>query len=310
MDQKEIEAYNVLQAEWAKSHPAGTRVKILRSAKTHEMGWQNSWENEMDARVGNIYTISSISNAGIWFKEIGYGYPFYILGKATEQVTRITIEELPIEVRKAAYQKYRDILEEKEFDLDVDWTSSNCAVCQHLKKTYNVEKLTDEFCREKCPLVADGWCDCGEADTSRLYYNEDETYWEDYEGTVEEFLDWIKPPSTSLKAGDKVRVLNDNHCIDEKMVGKILEVKDVDPVSKTLHIRFNDWNWYLCFDQVELVKEEPIKVGDYVRIINDKHHTGWTGKYRVKQINAEDWALLEGTPNGDWFKKPGTFEKV
>jgi hypothetical protein len=63
----------------------GDRVKLLRKAKSHEKGWDNSWEEEMDLRVGHTGRISSIGCVGIsvefWDDYPAYSYPFYVLKK-------------------------------------------------------------------------------------------------------------------------------------------------------------------------------------------------------------------------------------
>jgi hypothetical protein len=62
----------------------GDKVKILRKAVTHENGWKNSWESDMDDAVGKIGTVTrydaneknvqlSVDGAG------NYGYPTFVL---------------------------------------------------------------------------------------------------------------------------------------------------------------------------------------------------------------------------------------
>jgi len=80
---KEHKKYMAGQAECGLK--VGDRVEVLQKAKSHEKGWDNSWEKPMDLLVGHIGTITHISRVEILIKfygeDITFGYPFYVLKK-------------------------------------------------------------------------------------------------------------------------------------------------------------------------------------------------------------------------------------
>lgn len=58
----------------------GDRVRITNcDQKAHTGGWRNSWNNEMIRRASSrsptVFTINKIIDAGVYFDEIGYGWP-------------------------------------------------------------------------------------------------------------------------------------------------------------------------------------------------------------------------------------------
>jgi len=69
----------------------GDKVKVLRKAKTHELGWGDSWEREMDEAVGNIGTVKYISerlkyNVVVSGPKVPhFGYPSFVLELVTEK---------------------------------------------------------------------------------------------------------------------------------------------------------------------------------------------------------------------------------
>lgn len=65
----------------------GDQVRVLRKAKSHARGWENSWVSNMDAAVGKIGRVTSLSGAlhdvtvrvpGTGGDE-GWGYPDFVL---------------------------------------------------------------------------------------------------------------------------------------------------------------------------------------------------------------------------------------
>lgn len=70
----------------------GDKVKLVRKAKTHENGWENSWEKEMDQFVGQTGTVvrswdSLTRNIDVKFdsSEEQYGYPDFVLEKVQDK---------------------------------------------------------------------------------------------------------------------------------------------------------------------------------------------------------------------------------
>jgi hypothetical protein len=73
----------------------GDRVRILRKARTHERGWQNSWIHPMTKTVGKI---GKVVYVGTEFRhdvevkvpgdEGTWGYPDFILRKVFTPIKR------------------------------------------------------------------------------------------------------------------------------------------------------------------------------------------------------------------------------
>lgn len=69
---------------------AGNRVKILRKAKSFELGWNNSWSSDMDELIGKEFTVGMVN--GYMGIQIRVSYrnmqmfkyvPFFILEKVS-----------------------------------------------------------------------------------------------------------------------------------------------------------------------------------------------------------------------------------
>lgn len=57
-----------------------TKVRVVRKAKSFELGWDNSWVNEMDASIGNTYTVMrALGRRGINLSASGYSFPPFVL---------------------------------------------------------------------------------------------------------------------------------------------------------------------------------------------------------------------------------------
>lgn len=88
------EAYKVLQAQWVKDNnvEVGDTVRVLRKAKTNELGWQNTWTPFM--KSGQTLRVKSISinNVNLDVTPWGLGYPFFCLEfvKKAEPTIEIT----------------------------------------------------------------------------------------------------------------------------------------------------------------------------------------------------------------------------
>ena len=64
----------------------GDKVRILRKARTHERGWQNSWIDEMSEFVGKIGRVVFVSKEFRHDVEVRvqgdvWGYPDFVLQK-------------------------------------------------------------------------------------------------------------------------------------------------------------------------------------------------------------------------------------
>lgn len=75
----EQEAYLTLHK--ASGLKVGDKVRVLRKAKDHEMGWVNSWMEGMDKNVGRVLEIEK-DNGRIGFildNGLPLGHPFFVL---------------------------------------------------------------------------------------------------------------------------------------------------------------------------------------------------------------------------------------
>ncbi len=72
------------QKEWLRGVKDGDKVTITRKAENHEFGWENVWVTGMSKYIGKTVTLRNIgwANAsGLYIKEEGSGYPFFIFEK-------------------------------------------------------------------------------------------------------------------------------------------------------------------------------------------------------------------------------------
>jgi len=72
------DAYQTMQA--ASGIKVGDRVKVLRRAKSGEMGWHNYWVEGMDEMIGKEYTVMGVDDLGIVLNRCTY-FPFFVLEK-------------------------------------------------------------------------------------------------------------------------------------------------------------------------------------------------------------------------------------
>jgi len=97
---KITEAYLVMQKE--SGIKEGDKVRILRSAKAGEMGWNENgdiWESTITKQLGGICTVSANENclAGLELHSIDGGYfrcPFFVLEKIQLKVKEMTVKEI------------------------------------------------------------------------------------------------------------------------------------------------------------------------------------------------------------------------
>lgn len=80
------EAYIKMQEE--SNFKIGDKVKILRKAKSYEMGWRDSWIDEMDKFIGKVGKVEDFVGAfGVFvaFKPGSFHFPFFVLEKVEEE---------------------------------------------------------------------------------------------------------------------------------------------------------------------------------------------------------------------------------
>ena len=75
-------------AKTVQAFEQGDKVKVLRKAASHENGWENSWESEMDAAVGKTGTVVSGESYNVGLRHNvnvkvpgvdQFGYPSFVL---------------------------------------------------------------------------------------------------------------------------------------------------------------------------------------------------------------------------------------
>lgn len=86
------EAYIIMQE--ASGIEVGDTVKVLRVAKTHEMGWDNSWVSRMEPTIGEIFVVDCLCNGGEGIHNRGNDadYPFFVLEIVEKVVKRPTVK--------------------------------------------------------------------------------------------------------------------------------------------------------------------------------------------------------------------------
>lgn len=78
-----IEIYAKLQAKWISLNNVkiGDKVKVTTSAKDHEQGWNNGWNDQMQEKIGRTLVVDMIyPDQGIHMRT-GYSYPYFVLEK-------------------------------------------------------------------------------------------------------------------------------------------------------------------------------------------------------------------------------------
>ena len=54
-------------------------VRVMRKAESHEDGWDNSWTNDMDKCVGEIFIVESVDSREVYFQDVFEGFPYFVL---------------------------------------------------------------------------------------------------------------------------------------------------------------------------------------------------------------------------------------
>lgn len=79
-----LKEYIRAEEAWIKKFnvKAGTKVLVLEGAENGEMGWNNSWEDEMNKNIRRILTVVDAKSwdvgEGIILSD-GYRYPYFCL---------------------------------------------------------------------------------------------------------------------------------------------------------------------------------------------------------------------------------------
>ena len=77
----------------------GDTVKVLRKAKDYELGWRNSWSDNMDKHVGGEYEVVNVDrHTGIRLVGGHFSYPIHIL-----EIVKVSIA-LPVFELKDGYE--------------------------------------------------------------------------------------------------------------------------------------------------------------------------------------------------------------
>lgn len=127
------EAYRTLQG--ASGIEVGDKVRVLRRAKDHEMGWDNSWiDDRMDRFIGGVYEVAVVDEDGIRFSSsVGprFSFPFFVLEVVEKANPPIRIgsytvgfrdggevgvgcQDIPFEQIEAIYNRARELRNEQE----------------------------------------------------------------------------------------------------------------------------------------------------------------------------------------------------
>jgi len=109
-DMTKEEAYLIMQKH--SGLKVGDTVKVLREAKHHENGWDNSWTSKMNKYIGNTYTIYDISQSGI---TLGcFYFPFFVLEKI-ESTKSDNLDDIPDfqEYNQRVGRLIRDVLDKR-----------------------------------------------------------------------------------------------------------------------------------------------------------------------------------------------------
>ena len=62
----------------------GDTVKVLRAAKSQEMGWDDSWMSSMNTCIGKEFEVTKISRDGEFYLDGEAWFPFFVLEKTKD----------------------------------------------------------------------------------------------------------------------------------------------------------------------------------------------------------------------------------
>jgi len=80
MPKEEMTTSDYLKAHKASGFEIGDKVKVLRSAKNGEQGWNNIWNPRMDDYVGHTFTVTAdYDSVGFGLTEGPFTFPWFVL---------------------------------------------------------------------------------------------------------------------------------------------------------------------------------------------------------------------------------------
>ncbi len=109
------EAYKVMQAAWVDLYDVkvGDTVRMLRVAKSEELGWDTCWVSPMNCRVGQSGVVKTIleTDIGVEFEDDWHNFPFFCLEKIKSALHTIAFDGgEPEEVCDKCYEALKKAL--------------------------------------------------------------------------------------------------------------------------------------------------------------------------------------------------------
>jgi len=100
-------AYEVLAKEM--DLKPGDTVKILRSAKSYELGWQNTWTPSMTDSIGKIMEVVTDDEFGVKLSD-HLSYPFFVLKVVSRApVIKVTLDGRIVPLDSLSDETIKDI---------------------------------------------------------------------------------------------------------------------------------------------------------------------------------------------------------
>ena len=91
---KTYTAADYLAGQVASGLKGGDRVRVTRTAKTHEKGWGDAWVRDMNECVGEVRTIDGEgSRRGFNLTGTTCSFPYFVLEKVEPKVIWVNLQE-------------------------------------------------------------------------------------------------------------------------------------------------------------------------------------------------------------------------
>ena len=101
-------AYEVLAKEM--DLKPGDTVKVLRSARSYELGWQNTWTPSMTGSIGKIMEVVTGDEFGAKLSD-QLSYPFFVLEVMYRApVVEVTLDGRIVPLDSLSYETIKDIM--------------------------------------------------------------------------------------------------------------------------------------------------------------------------------------------------------